>query len=136
MREMVVFMYPTGRAALHYVTRGHFVMHGLKNIHIQVSFIDKPVSRRCRRELPVTLIGVHGEEYHHRAGQDPFYLPGCIESVPIGHIDIHQHQVGGQTACLKNGFVAGACLADDLDCAEFFQMQPYRAPEFRVIVGQ
>jgi hypothetical protein len=77
-----------------------------------------------------------------RGGQDDHFdhrLLGADEprrgqAVKLGHIQVHEHDVGAELACLVHGFASVAGLADHLDSARLEQTARSITKQ-RVIVG-
>src|ERR1700680_992229 len=92
-----------------------------------------PTFRGARRVIGL-LVG--GEQQHHdgavRVLED---LPGRLETVDTGQVDVHQHEVGVQRlAGLERGF-AGLGFGNHLEAVGSLDHRPRRLAERRLIVN-
>ena len=58
---------------------------------------------------------MHGRHHHGDAGQLSPDLPGRLQLVYLGHVYVHEHQIGPQTGALRHGLPAVGTVSPTLD---------------------
>ena len=63
-------------------------------------------------------------------------LPGRLDAVHPGHVDIHDHDIGVQCPRLCDRLLTIASLPDDLDIRIFIEQQSHSLAQHGVVIDQ
>jgi len=75
----------------------------------------RDVSRRAGRQHleEILVVLVHGQRQHHHVRAALLDAPGRLDSVHVGHRDVHQHDIGRQLLSKLQGLGARLGLTHD-----------------------
>ena len=90
------------------------ILHGGGDLLGRRVFEHEPARAGAQRVVDVGVEPERGQDQHTCAGCARDDAAGRLDSVEHRHTDVHQHDVGPQTARLGDRILAVACLADDV----------------------
>src|SRR5476649_1432351 len=88
--------------------------------------------------LEHVLVTLERGEDHHTTVQLAVFgnPPRGLESVTVGHLDVHQHDVGPQAPGAGRGLLAVRRLAENLDLGIGLEDHPEAGANHRLVIGQ
>src|ERR1700729_2924475 len=90
------------------------------------------------QRLEHVLVTLERGEDHHTTVQLAVFgnPPRGLESVTVGHLDVHQHDVGPQAPGAGHGLLAVRRLPDNLDLGIGLEDHPEAGANHRLVIGQ
>jgi hypothetical protein len=88
--------------------------------------------------LEHVLVTLERGEDHHTTVQLAVFgnPPRGLKAVTVGHLDVHQHDVGPQAPGAGHGLLAVRRLADNLDLGIGLEDHPEAGANHRLVIGQ